>query len=54
MPPAPGSAEERLALVAELSEWAWRLGGRPFPSASRAQMTAMVRPMRDPGETSGA
>jgi hypothetical protein len=54
MPPAPASVEERLALVAELSERAWRLGGRPFPSVSRAQMTATVRPMREPGNPSGS
>ena len=33
-----GTAEERLALVARLSEAGWALTGRPVPEYSRASM----------------
>lgn len=38
-----GSAEERLALLARLSEMSWRLTGRAMPSYTRANMPVVLR-----------
>jgi hypothetical protein len=37
-----GTAEERLALLAELSHRAWLLTGRPFPEYTRATMPVRI------------
>jgi len=37
-----GTADERLALLTELSRRAWELTGRPFPSYTRATMPVRV------------
>lgn len=37
-----GTIDERVAAVAALTEAAWRLSGRPFPSYTRATMPASV------------
>jgi hypothetical protein len=37
-----GTADERLALVTELSRRAWQLTGKPFPSYTRATMPVRV------------
>ena len=36
------TAEQRLEILRELTERAWRLTGRPFPSYSRSQMPVHV------------
>ncbi len=38
-----GSAEERLALLARLSEMSWRLTGRAMPTYTRASMPVVLR-----------
>lgn len=38
----PGTAAERLALVAQLSEMSWALTGRPLPTYTRATMPVVV------------
>jgi hypothetical protein len=45
---ATTTAEERLAMVEELSRQAWELSGRPWPSYTRAEIP--VRIFR-PGES---
>jgi hypothetical protein len=40
------TAEERLLLLRELSERAWALSGRPFPSYSRSQIPVRVTHLR--------
>lgn len=42
-----GTAEERVAAVAELTAEAWRLSGRPFPSYARATMPVVASTLRD-------
>ena len=37
-----GTAEERLELVARLSEMSWRLTGRPWPSYTRSTMPVAI------------
>lgn len=37
-----GTADERLALVTELSRRAWESSGRPFPSYTRATIPVRV------------
>lgn len=37
-----GSVELRVAAVAELTDTAWRLAKRPFPSYTRATMPIVV------------
>lgn len=44
-----GTAEERLAAVAELTTEAWRLSGRTFPSYTRATMPVLVTSLREQG-----
>lgn len=39
---ATTTAEERIAMVEELSVQAWLLTGRPFPSYTRAEMPGRV------------
>ena len=36
------TAEERIGIVRELTERAWRLSGRPLPSYSRAEIPVRV------------
>ncbi len=36
------TAEERLAILRDLTERAWALSGRPFPSYPRSQMPVRV------------
>ncbi|MBK9386921.1 MAG: hypothetical protein IPN34_19070 [Planctomycetes bacterium] len=48
---ATTTAEERLAMVEELSRQAWELSGRPWPSYTRAEIPVRIfRPgePRDP------
>ena len=40
------TAEERLLLLRALSERAWVLSGRPFPSYSRSQIPVRVTHLR--------
>jgi len=42
-----GTAEERLALVAELSQRAWALTGRPIPRYTRETMPVRLRRLGD-------
>ena len=42
-----GTAEERLALVAELSRRGWMLTGRPVPSYTRATIPVAVTTLRE-------
>lgn len=42
-----GTAAERIALVARLSEQQWTLTRRPFPSYTRATMPVVVVPLRE-------
>lgn len=42
-----GTAEERLELVARLSEMSWRLTGRPWPSYTRSTVPVEVTTLRD-------
>jgi hypothetical protein len=47
IPPVAATADERLALVFELSARAWSLTGNPIPSYARADTpTRMIRPTR--------
>lgn len=41
-PRMAGSVESRVAAVAELTDTAWRLAKRPFPSYTRATMPIVV------------
>lgn len=42
-----GTAEERLALVNELSRRVWMLTGRPVPSYTRATIPVAVTTLRE-------
>lgn len=44
-----GTAEERLAAVAELTVEAWRLSGRPLPSYTRAAMPVVLTSLKEQG-----
>jgi hypothetical protein len=44
---AYGSAEERLALVAELTREMWELRGWEIPTYSRAEIPVVIRSLRD-------
>ncbi|MEX0691636.1 MAG: hypothetical protein WD934_05295 [Gemmatimonadales bacterium] len=47
-----GTAQQRLAAVAELTAEAWRLSGRPLPTYTRATMPIRVATLKDhPGST---
>ena len=48
LPPPGGSAAERLAMVHELSQLAWRLTGRPLGPGPRAAGVAQLRALRAP------
>ena len=48
LPPTGGSAAERLAMVRELSQLAWRLTGRPPGPGPRAAGIAQLRALRAP------
>jgi anti-sigma-K factor RskA len=37
-----GTPDERVAAVAALTEMAWKLAGRPFPSYTRATMPVVI------------
>lgn len=50
-PPVPPTAVERLALLAELSDEAWMLTGRPFPCYRRDEMPGRVIRPGDSGES---
>jgi hypothetical protein len=41
-----GTVAERLALLAELSERAWQLTGRPLPTYTRATMPVVITELR--------
>lgn len=41
--------DDRVAAVAELTDLAWRLSGRPFPEYTRATMPIAVRKLQDQG-----
>ena len=44
----PGTPEERLALVFELSERAWALSGKPWPESDRSRWPGkVIRPVKD-------
>ena len=45
--PECGTADERVALVARLSELAWNLTARPRPVYTRATMPVRVRSLRE-------
>lgn len=44
-----GTVDDRVAAVAELTDLAWRLSGRPFPEYTRATMPIAVRKLQDQG-----
>lgn len=46
-PRMAGTANARVAAVAELTLEAWRLSGRPLPSYSRATMPIVVTTLKD-------
>lgn len=46
-----GTAAERLALVARLSEASWALTGRPRPAYTRATMPVVVTTLQAQGRT---
>lgn len=41
-PPVGETVEERLAMLADMSQRAWRLSGRPMPTYTRAEMPGRV------------
>ena len=43
---AAGTIEERLALLARLSELSWQLTKQPLPDYSRATMPAKIVPLK--------
>jgi len=42
-----GTLEERVAAVAKLTDAAWRLAGRSFPTYTRATMPILVATLQD-------
>lgn len=41
-----GTVEERLAVVAQLSDTSWKLAGRPLPEYTRATMPVVVTTLK--------
>ena len=48
VPPAGASAAERLRMLRELSEFAWRLSGRPIGPGARVAATCRIRQLAEP------
>lgn len=50
-PPAPTTAEQRLAMMWELAVQAWALAGRPIPDYDRAHTPMRVLRRGDEGDS---